>query len=276
MLPITTEKDTITSLELLEQINFFRWKEGEKATTHADLLTIIETEFTDINRKRIKGGVSPGADTQIKRQLEENGIIISEYIHPQNKQKYQYYILKLKQGRQVLMKESRLVRKAVIEYIDNLEEKIKRIQLYNQNEELKHLQRKNELLTLENRILRANMENGDNQFRVDFIPRVEEKPQLPTIATKKGLIKGIIRHDPSYRYDNWSYEELYAAFELKYKIDLAKGLKECKRPPVNKVQYIEKVLKKIDELVEIAKELYPVGFEKAKKAYNTDFSYLKK
>ena len=260
MLPITTEKDTITSLELLEQINFFRWKEGNKTPLrHDNLLQIIRDEFQE-------------EILALKIQEMFQNVKIGNGAT----RKSPYYILTLKQGRQVLARESRLVRKAVIEYIDNLEEKIKRIQLYNQNEELKHLQRKNELLTLENRILRANMENGDNQFRVDFIPREEEKPQLPTIATKKGLIKGIIRHDPSYRYDNWSYEELYAAFELKYKIDLAKGLKECKRPPVNKVQYIEKVLKKIDELVEIAKELYPVGFEKAKKAYNTDFSYLKK
>lgn len=49
----------ITSLELLEQINFFREQEGNPKTTHKDLLIIIETEFTDINRKRVEGGGVP-------------------------------------------------------------------------------------------------------------------------------------------------------------------------------------------------------------------------
>lgn len=48
MLPITTEKDTITSLELLDQINFFRWKEGNKTPLrHDNLLQIIRDEFQE-------------------------------------------------------------------------------------------------------------------------------------------------------------------------------------------------------------------------------------
>ena len=43
-----TEKNTITSLELLEQINFFRKKEGnKKPLRHDNLLNIIRDEFEE-------------------------------------------------------------------------------------------------------------------------------------------------------------------------------------------------------------------------------------
>ena len=48
-------KDTITSLELVEQINFFRKQEGRKTETqHYDLLKIIRNEFDEeINEGKI-------------------------------------------------------------------------------------------------------------------------------------------------------------------------------------------------------------------------------
>lgn len=48
-------KDTITSLELVEQINFFRKQEGRKTETqHYDLLKIIRNEFDEeINEQKI-------------------------------------------------------------------------------------------------------------------------------------------------------------------------------------------------------------------------------
>lgn len=42
------EKDTITSLELVEQINFFRKEEGKKKPLrHDNLLNIIRDEFEE-------------------------------------------------------------------------------------------------------------------------------------------------------------------------------------------------------------------------------------
>jgi hypothetical protein len=98
-------KDTFTSLELTELINQYRNEEGNKSPLrHDNLLQIIKDEFE-----------------------EEIGLLkIQEtpYIHPQNKQKYPMYVLDHSQSRQVLVRESKFVRKAVIAYIDKLEEKV--------------------------------------------------------------------------------------------------------------------------------------------------------
>lgn len=49
----------------------------------------------------------------------------THYKHPQNKQEYPMFILNLQQSRQVLVRESKFVRKAVIKYIDELENKLR-------------------------------------------------------------------------------------------------------------------------------------------------------
>lgn len=115
-------KESITSKELLEQVNFFREKEYEfKAKNgtlteaekkrgkfveleHKDLLKVIRDEFEE----EIDGGkISPMSykDTYSREQT--------------------MFILTLKQAKQVLLRESKFVRKAVIEYIEKLEEQVK-------------------------------------------------------------------------------------------------------------------------------------------------------
>lgn len=95
------KKDTITSLELVEQINVFRKEEGEKKELrHDNLLAIIRDEFEI-------GGVLKIQETPYK--------------HPQNGQWYPMYELTFNQARQILMRESKFVRGAMIEYIDKLE-----------------------------------------------------------------------------------------------------------------------------------------------------------
>lgn len=121
---ILKDKQTITSLELLEQINFFRKEEGKPKTNHADLLIIIETEFTDINRKRVKGGIRPETHTQIEEQLKRENIEISYYINPQNNQTYKMYILPTAKAKQCLLKESKFVRNRVIHRLEELEKHI--------------------------------------------------------------------------------------------------------------------------------------------------------
>lgn len=97
-------KDTITSLELLEQINLFRKEEGNRATLqHYDLLKVIRDEFEE--------------------EIGLGEISLSSYKNSQNKEQ-PMFILTLNQAKQVLMRESKYVRKAVILYIENLEKKI--------------------------------------------------------------------------------------------------------------------------------------------------------
>lgn len=98
-------KETITSLELLEQINFFRKQEENKSELgHNDLLKIIRNEFEE--------EIHEGKISQMFYDLEiGNGA----------KRKSPMFELTLSQSKQVLMRESKFVRKAVIQYIEKLE-----------------------------------------------------------------------------------------------------------------------------------------------------------
>lgn len=156
---------TITSLELLKKINELREKEYlEKAKAgtlteaerkrgkfielrHDILISIIKNEFSE----EIAGlkiylsedlGVQNILETSQQKSLPLNekigkgkksltSIIESKYIDQWNR-KQLMYILGLSQAKQVLMRESKYVRKAVIGYIDYLE---------NQNRQLEELTR---------------------------------------------------------------------------------------------------------------------------------------
>lgn len=98
-------KDSISSLELCEQINIFRQQEGRSRLTHGDLLKVIRDEFEE--------------------EIGQGKISLSEYLNSQSK-KQPMYILTLSQAKQVLVREHKTVRKAVIKYIEVLEEKLKK------------------------------------------------------------------------------------------------------------------------------------------------------
>ena len=93
----------ITSLELLEQINIFRKQENKKEQSHSDLLKIIRDEFED--------------------EIAEGKISLGSY-KDKNNQSRPLYIMNLSQARQLLVRESKFVRKAVIKWIDGLEKKL--------------------------------------------------------------------------------------------------------------------------------------------------------
>lgn len=98
--------DKITSLELVDQINLFRKQEGGRSILqHSDLLKVIRDEFEE------EIGMGKISDTLYK--------------HPQNGQDYPMFELTLSQAKQVLVRESKFVRKAVIAYIDKLENALK-------------------------------------------------------------------------------------------------------------------------------------------------------
>lgn len=94
----------ISSLVLCEQINIFRQVDGKKELRHDNLLSVIRDEFEEeISLLKIKE---------------------TPYIHPQNKQTYYMYELTHSQAKQVLVRESKTVRKAVIAYIEKLEKSL--------------------------------------------------------------------------------------------------------------------------------------------------------
>ncbi|WP_424653504.1 hypothetical protein [Capnocytophaga sputigena] len=99
---ITTKK-TITSLELVEQINLFRKEEGKEISLrHDTLLNIIRDEFEE--------------------EIGLQKILETQYTHPQNKQKYPMFELTIAQGKQVLLRESKFVRRHVVAWLERFEE----------------------------------------------------------------------------------------------------------------------------------------------------------
>ncbi|MGL4645948.1 MAG: ORF6C domain-containing protein [Cetobacterium somerae] len=100
-LEVVKRKETITSLELVEQINFFRKQEENKTELrHDTLLGIIRDEFEE--------------------EISLQKILESTYKNDRGRE-YPMFNLTISQSKQVLMRESKFVRKAVINYIDKLE-----------------------------------------------------------------------------------------------------------------------------------------------------------
>ena len=99
-------KDRITSLELLDQINIFRKQEGNRAELqHKDLLKIIRNEFEE--------------------EINEGKISLVEYKDKKGELR-PMYILTYNQAKQVLLRESKFVRRAVIHYVERLEEELQK------------------------------------------------------------------------------------------------------------------------------------------------------
>jgi len=107
---LVVKEDTISSLELLKEINFWRVRESENSEKekselqHNDLLKIIRDEFEE--------EISLGKISQ------------SEYTNTRGR-KYPMFSLKLNQAKRVLLRESKFVRKSVIAYIDSLENEMR-------------------------------------------------------------------------------------------------------------------------------------------------------
>lgn len=128
-------KDTITSLELVDQINIFRGEEGKKKDLrHDTLLNIIRDEFEE--------------------EINVQKILEVKYIDKKGEGR-PMYTLTLSQAKQILMRESKFVRRAMIHYIEELEK-----QLENTNKDL--LTELTKYTTsLEKRIIA--LENGENK-----------------------------------------------------------------------------------------------------------------
>ena len=94
-------KTTMTSLELLEQINLFRAEiEGKTELAHRSLLGIIRDEFEE--------------------EINAQKLLPVEYTDKKG-EKRPMFELTFSQAKQVLMRESKSVRRAVIDYIEKLE-----------------------------------------------------------------------------------------------------------------------------------------------------------
>lgn len=230
----------ITSLELLEQINFFRKQDGNKTELqHYDLLKIIKDEFDDEIRQ---GKISLSSYSK----ETGNGTIRS----------YPMYILTYDQGKQVLMRESKFVRKSVIKYIQALEEK-------------NNFSEKDRLLL---KLFSTNplevKESYQALLKLETEPLKKEITQQKKIIT--GLTKGIGEKDKrtiinqvvrrgGIQATGERWNALYYEFEkvehCNLKTRVQNHIKKTGKK-ISRIDYIEKELKKIDKLFNIACKLF--------------------
>lgn len=98
-----------SSLYLVEQINIFRSEENNKAILlHKSLLTKIEVEF--------------------KEEIEEQNILPSSYLAGNGKNE-KCYELNFEQSLQILMSESKIVRRGVVLKLKELSSEVKAVRL---------------------------------------------------------------------------------------------------------------------------------------------------
>lgn len=130
-------KESINSKELLDQINIFRemeYKEKEASNTlteaqkkrghyieltHDNLLKIIRDEFN------IK--VNAVNKNAVKNNNHYNGPVETTYRDDKGELR-PMFILTIDQAKQVLLRESRIVRRKVIEYLNLLEKRIRQLE----------------------------------------------------------------------------------------------------------------------------------------------------
>ena len=166
------KENEITSLDLLKEINLFREQEyyykiennlplGKVENKngrftelqHNDLLKIIRDEFEE--------EIQQGKISQLQNTIKTNN---------GGSKDIPYFILTLDEAKQVLMRESKYVRKGVIAYINALEKKV---------ETLVNTINKKDLLKLN--IINANTEMDRmvalNQYQIEYVQPLEIKAE---------------------------------------------------------------------------------------------------
>ena len=138
-------KESINSKELLDQINIFRemeYKEKEANNTlteaqkkrgryiklrHDTLLNIIKSEFNlKIDLQNILEMLKEKEQLNFEPMFID-GIFVSTYKDKYDREQMMF-ILTIDQAKQVLLRESKVVRKAVIQYLNLLEKRIRQLE----------------------------------------------------------------------------------------------------------------------------------------------------
>lgn len=244
-LMVREKKEEITSLELVEQINVFRKQEGKKTELqHFNLLAVIRDEFEEeINALKI----------QAVEYRDKKG-----ELRPM-------YILTLNQAKQVLMRESKFVRKAVIHYIEELEKQLGTIVSYEDRLKLGLFSKDPEvvarshkaLLELELKPLKEEIEKKTKEieYKEDVIIGLTDKIDLMDM---RQILNTVVRYKGANYQERWRL--LYFEFEKKYHLDLKRRInsynKNYKPKLKNKLDYIDLEMKKLPQLYEIACKLF--------------------
>lgn len=269
-------KNEVTSLELLDEINRYREMEySYKIENNIELGKVEKkngrfTELTHDNLLKI-------LRDEFNGEIGQGNIYESSYVNSQNKNQLMY-IISLEYCKLILMRESKFVRKGVLEYIHKLE---------NENKKLKeNISMKDSLLL---NIIKSNndIERAEavNKYEIEYVKpleienekqKEEIKEQNKVIEHKKEVIKGItgditllekrqilnriVRYKGSNYKERWN--ELYKTFKETYHIDIkarfegyklkyTKGMVKI----TSKLDYAEK-FGYLENLFKVATKLY--------------------
>lgn len=172
---------SITSLQLVDEINIFRKEEGNRSEIrHADLLKVIRDEFEE--------------------EIGMGKISHTPYIHPQNGQTYEMYELTKTQATQVLVRESKFVRKAVVAKLEKQEELLQATPVLPSSKELALMviraEEEKERLEAEKKQLEA--ENAKLAPKAEWVDKVLKSDKTYTatnIAKSLGMRSGQVLND---------------------------------------------------------------------------------
>ena len=241
-------KESINSKELLKQINYFRemeYKEKEANGTlteaqkkrghyielrHDTLLNIIKSEFNlKIDLQNILEMLK---DRQNILPIYVDGIFISTYKDKYDREQIMF-ILTIDQAKQVLLRESKVVRKAVIQYLNLLEKRIREL------ERKKGIKARNE----ETEAIKMLMEYGN-------IPQEKQRLYYMTYSKLPFIVLGMKK----VSRDNLPADDLNLIKELENIIEktILKGIvknlevkaiyQECKKVCMNSLEDTEQKL----------------------------------
>lgn len=249
------KKDTLTSLELLEQINLFRIEEGkDNLLRHDTLLNIIRDEFEE--------------------EIGLQKILETPYVHPQNKQTYPMFTLTLSQAKQVLVRESKYVRKHVIAYIDELEKALMTI-MTDKDKLLLDIMKSNSEAEIAANVAKYEMTYVKPlENRVELAEKtVEHKKEVIScltdefkLMTQRQFLNEIIRmkgNDSNLIRERWKM--LYSFYEKQKKINLSVRFdtyNSIHKPKLkSKLQYIDEILRDIPTLYKVAVKTFEADFK---------------
>lgn len=253
-------KQTITSLELVEQINLFRKEEGKESDLlHKNLLAVIRDEFED----------------------EINGLKIQPVNYKDKKgEERPMFILTLSQAKQVLLRESKFVRKHVISYIEKLEEALVSvlsekdrllldIMKSNSEAEIAANVAKYEVAYVKPLEIRAEKAEEMVEHKTQVISHLTENIKL---QTKRQFLNEIIRMKGNKNgliSDRWGL--LYKFYEKQTKMNLSARLEAynlVNKPKLSsKLELIDKVLNDIDTLYAVAVKTFESDFKSKLQKY---------
>ena len=259
-------KEMITSLELVKQINIFREKEYNYKIQNGIELGKVEEKngcYTKLEHKDLLKIIRD----EFEEEINEGKISLVNYKDEKNEERPMFE-LTLEQAKQVLIRESKYVRKAILQYINKLENKIVELQNQISKKDLLLLNIINSkgdeamaiaLKEYEEYISKPLIEeNNKKQKEIEYKQEViEGLTQNVTIYEKRQLLNRVVRYKGADYRQRWT--ELYKVFKETHHIDLKTRMEsynKINKPKMKSVLDYAENFGHIDNLYKIACKLY--------------------